>query len=524
MTLFFLIAGDDNNKQSLRCEHHKDVSWHGYMFAPPRCVNLHGYPKLLTSYMFKLVIKDLTICGLLFHSTRMLLGYQVKDDDEKEVVEKVQKEVHDVEEEVKDEDVGKDEEGDVLEGEIKDPMEELEPEEEEHVAEDHVELVDANEQEHYDVFKKWRKRKEFEIFVGGLDKDATEEDLRKIFSAVGDVAEVRLMMNAQTKKNKRFVFLRFATVNEKQCGVSPSQDSDTLFLGNICKTWTKEALKEKLKYYGINTVEYLILVEDKKNDGTNQGFAFLEFSSHSNAMDAFKRLQKRDVTFGLDRPAMVCFADSFIDPGDEIVAQVKCRDVFISSDQEGLEFLAVNWRGSEDIDDPRFYEPIQWKKLSHISTAPVKYDPQWAIPGKDASYIVTGAQLHVKKHDSKSILHLRLLYSRVSSSCIVQSSWTIGQINQSARSSGFMSVLSTTLSGNPEKELRSSDVVVDSGIFPNGPPVEVATPKLLKFVDMTQVCRGPRDNPGHWLVTGAKLDMNKGKIRLLVKFSLLNIC
>ncbi|GKD54901.1 MACPF domain-containing protein, partial [Tanacetum coccineum] len=146
---------------------------------------------------------------------------------------------------------------------------------------------------------------------------------------------------------------------------------------------------------------------------------------------------------------------------------------------------AVNWRGSEDIDDPRFYEPIQWKKLSHISTAPVKYDPQWAIPGKDASYIVTGAQLHVKKHDSKSILHLRLLYSRVSSSCIVQSSWTIGQINQSARSSGFMSVLSTTLSGNPEKELRSSDVVVDSGIFPNGPPVEVATPKLLKFVDMT---------------------------------------
>ncbi|GKF96518.1 hypothetical protein Tco_0289253, partial [Tanacetum coccineum] len=68
---------------------------------------------------------------------------------------------------------------------------------------------------------------------------------------------------------------------------------------------------------------------------------------------------------------------------------------------------AVNWRGSEDIDDPRFYEPIQWKKLSHISTAPVKYDPQWAIPGKDASYIVTGAQLHVKKHDSKSILHLR---------------------------------------------------------------------------------------------------------------------
>ena len=31
-------------------------------------------------------------------------------------------------------------------------------------------------------------------------------------------------------------------INGKQCGVTPSQDSDTLFLGNICKTWTKEAV------------------------------------------------------------------------------------------------------------------------------------------------------------------------------------------------------------------------------------------------------------------------------------------
>ncbi|KAI7725320.1 hypothetical protein M8C21_029668 [Ambrosia artemisiifolia] len=183
---------------------------------------------------------------------------------------------------------------------------------------------------------------------------------------------------------------------------------------------------------------------------------------------------------------------------------------------------SINWRGSE-IADPRFYEPIEWKKFSHVCTAPVKYDPDWAVPGQDASFIVTGAQLHVKKHDSKNILHLRLLYSRVSNSCIVQSSWTIGPINQSQRS-GFMSAISTTLSGNHEKELKSSDFVVDSGVYPNGPPVEVPTPKLLKFVDMTQVCKGPRDNPGHWLVTGAKLHMHKGKICLLVKFSLLNIC
>lgn len=87
-----------------------------------------------------------------------------------------------------------------------------------------------------------------------------------------------------------------------------------------CRLWFQ--LKEKLKHYGVENVEDLTLVEDSNSTGMNRGFAFLGFSSRSDAMDAFKRLQKRDVLFGVDRPAKVSFADSFIDPGDEIMAQV----------------------------------------------------------------------------------------------------------------------------------------------------------------------------------------------------------
>ncbi|CAN1764175.1 Heterogeneous nuclear ribonucleoprotein Q [Linum perenne] len=232
------------------------------------------------------------------------------------------------------------EEADLEEEELEEVPEEVEVEEEdEHTGNVHAEMEDATEEdEHHNVFKERRKRKEFEVFVGGLDKDATEADLRKVFGRVGEVTEVRLMKNPQTKKNKGFAFLRFATVeqakqaivelknpviNGKQCGVSPSQDSDTLFLGNICKTWTKEALKEKLKHYGVDNVEDVTLVEDSNTEGMNRGFAFLEFSCRTEAMDAFKRLQKRDVLFGLDRQAKVSLADAFIDPGDEIMAQVK---------------------------------------------------------------------------------------------------------------------------------------------------------------------------------------------------------
>ncbi|KAG8363463.1 hypothetical protein BUALT_Bualt19G0025100 [Buddleja alternifolia] len=255
--------------------------------------------------------------------------YGVVDYDEKEIEQDRPEEGDEIEEEPEEADVG---------GEEGVP-EEFEPEEaDERVGVERVEMVDAAEEEHQDIIKERRKRKEFEIFVGGLEKDATENDLKEVFNEVGEVTEVRLMMNPQTKKNKGFAFLRFATVEQakraciqmknpvvhgKQCGVTPSQDSDTLFLGNISRSWTKEALKEKLKHYGVENIEDMTLVEDGNNVGMNRGFAFLEFSSRSDAMDAFKILQKRDLVFGLDRPAKVSFADSFIDPGDEIMAQVK---------------------------------------------------------------------------------------------------------------------------------------------------------------------------------------------------------
>ncbi|KAK4592613.1 hypothetical protein RGQ29_016943 [Quercus rubra] len=293
------------------------------------------------------------------------------DYDEKETEQEDEKEVVEEGEEEAEENVGEEEEGDMVEEEMEDVHEELEGEEDdEHagVEQERADLVDAEEEEHHEVVKERRKRKEFEVFVGGLDKDASEDDLRKVFGTVGEVTEVRLMMNPQTKKNKGFAFLRYASVeqakravvelkhpviNGKQCGVTPSQDSDTLFLGNICKTWTKEALKEKLKHYSVENVEDLTLVEDSNNEGMNRGFAFLEFSSRSEAMDAFKRLQKRDVVFGVDRPAKVSFADSFIDPGDEIMAQVKT--VFVdglpaSWDEDRVRVLLKKYGDVEKIE------------------------------------------------------------------------------------------------------------------------------------------------------------------------------
>ncbi|CAJ2645628.1 unnamed protein product [Trifolium pratense] len=285
--------------------------------------------------------------------------YVGDDYDEREIEQDEGQEVGDEVEEGPEENVDE-EEGDTGDEEIEYVYEEVEgdddaaaaddddddaaaaaadDDDDEHASEENRnEQADVEEEEQGEVRKERQKKKEFQVFVGGLDKDATEHDLRKVFSKVGEITEARLMMNPQTKKNKGFALLRFETVeqvkralaelkhpviNGKQCGITPCQDSDTLYLDNICKTWKKEALKEKLKHYGVASFKDLTLVEDGNNEGTNCGFAFLEFSSRSDAKEAYKRLQKTDVAFGDDKLSDVSFADSFIDLGDDVMAQVK---------------------------------------------------------------------------------------------------------------------------------------------------------------------------------------------------------
>ncbi|KAI0513723.1 hypothetical protein KFK09_009753 [Dendrobium nobile] len=204
--------------------------------------------------------------------------------------------------------------------------------------------LDVEEQLQISDMAKARKiKKEQEIFVGGLDRDAVEDDLRKAFEKVGEVVEVRLHKDYATNKNKGFAFVKFANkehvaraleqmknplIRGKRCGIAPSEDNDTLFLGNICNTWTKDAVKRKLRDYGIDSVEGITLVPDTQNEGLSRGFAFLEFACHADAMAAYKRLQKPDVIFGHpERTAKVAFGEPLREPDPEVMAQVK--SVFI---------------------------------------------------------------------------------------------------------------------------------------------------------------------------------------------------
>lgn len=162
---------------------------------------------------------------------------------------------------------------------------------------------------------------------------------------------------------------------------------------------------------------------------------------------------------------------------------------------------APKWQGPEE-QDSRWFEPVKWKNFSHVSTAPIE-NPETYIGDLSGVYIVTGAQLGVWDFGSRNVLYMKLLYSRLPGCTIRRSLW------DHTPNEKLKKVASAR--GNSNSGDSSSDSREHSGCN-----------KLVKLVDMSEMSKGPQDHPGHWLVTGGKLGVEKGKIILRVKYSLLN--
>ncbi|KAK3037702.1 hypothetical protein RJ639_031073 [Escallonia herrerae] len=163
--------------------------------------------------------------------------------------------------------------------------------------------------------------------------------------------------------------------------------------------------------------------------------------------------------------------------------------------------------------DRKYYEKVQWKNFSHVCTAPVESD--------DDLSIVTGAQLQVGDYGIKRVLFLRLRFCTVVGAAAVKHPEWDGSPGL-ARKSGLISTLIShhfTTAQKPSPQ--PADVNINSAVYPGGPPVPVQAPQLLKFVDTTEMTRGPQETPGYWVVSGARLVVEKGRISLQVKYSLL---
>lgn len=165
--------------------------------------------------------------------------------------------------------------------------------------------------------------------------------------------------------------------------------------------------------------------------------------------------------------------------------------------------------------DRKYYEKVQWKNFSHVCTAPVESDEDLNI--------VTGAQLEVGDYGFKNVLFLRLRFSTVMGATMVKHAEWDGSPGL-ARKSGLISTLiSQHFTSVQKPPPQPADVNINSAIYPGGPPVPVQAPKLLKFVDTTEMTRGPQEPPGYWVISGARLMVEKGRISVRVRYSLLTV-
>ncbi|XP_074308073.1 MACPF domain-containing protein NSL1 [Silene latifolia] len=165
-----------------------------------------------------------------------------------------------------------------------------------------------------------------------------------------------------------------------------------------------------------------------------------------------------------------------------------------------------------------YLEPIKWSIFSHVCTAPIEHSSS-----DDVAPIVTRAWFEVKSMGLKKVLFLRLGFSMVAFARIRRSVWD-GPTTFSKKSGLFSNLISgrfsTGLSPPPEERQKP---VINSALYPDGPPTPASAPKLSNIVDTKELVRGPEDQPGYWVITGAKLCMQGGKISVNAKFSLLTI-
>ena len=99
-----------------------------------------------------------------------------------------------------------------------------------------VESGDAGKQDlakERELIKEAREKSQMELgiklFIGGVSFDATEEDLRQAFSEYGELKDVHLALDSQTKKSRGFAFVTFSNKKEALVAIKELHKSD--FMG-----------------------------------------------------------------------------------------------------------------------------------------------------------------------------------------------------------------------------------------------------------------------------------------------------
>ncbi|KAK8474523.1 hypothetical protein V6N11_068335 [Hibiscus sabdariffa] len=191
-----------------------------------------------------------------------------------------------------------------------------------------------------------------EVFIGGLPKDASEEELRELCEPIGEIFEIRLIKDKESGENKGYTFVAFKTKEVAEKAVeelhskefrgktlrcSFSETKNRLFIGNVPKNLTEDEFRKAVESAGPG-VENIELIKDPQNTSRNRGFAFVLY--YNNACADYSRQKMASANFKLDgNNPTVTWADPKSTPESTAASQVKALYVKNIPDNTSTEKL-----------------------------------------------------------------------------------------------------------------------------------------------------------------------------------------
>ncbi|XP_050237407.1 heterogeneous nuclear ribonucleoprotein Q [Mercurialis annua] len=182
-----------------------------------------------------------------------------------------------------------------------------------------------------------------EVFIGGLPKDASENDLRDLCEPIGDIFEIRLMKDKDTGESKGFAFVGFKSkevakkaiqdlhskeFKGKTLRCSISETKNRLFIGNIPKNWTEDEFRKIVDEVGPG-VDVIELIRDPQIPARNRGFAFVLY--YNNACADYSRQKMLDSSFKLDgNTPTISWADPKGTP-DQSAAAAQVKALYVKN-------------------------------------------------------------------------------------------------------------------------------------------------------------------------------------------------
>lgn len=175
-----------------------------------------------------------------------------------------------------------------------------------------------------------------EVFIGGLPRDAFEEDLRDLCEPFGELYEIRMIKDRDSGESKGYAFVSFKSRDAaekaaeelqskefkgKTIRCSITETKNRLWIGSIPKSLTEDEFRKIIEDVGPG-VENIELIKDPQNPSRNRGFAFVLYYNNACADYSLQKMSSSDFKIDGNTPA-VTWAEPKSTPDHTAASQVK---------------------------------------------------------------------------------------------------------------------------------------------------------------------------------------------------------